>query len=266
MGMEIDEFLTRIGVKDANPTIFRIEERVALDAEKLPVDGKVVEKMRGIRTHTSTKSRSVSVIGFIVCADPFPEQIFAIPSNDLRNVLAETDMIDIKDSKLLGYGDDVDFAFNLQVLEKGKGLHLKFDNPPIVLEKEIVKRILKVDSILASSSAFVDTDGEYARITLRDKTGNAGKVTVKSTFPEFHARFEERFVECLKLLGDNGATLNLDGYDPGREHKAHGLAKIELLDSNAIISYYVNEITQKVQEQKKAKKEKEEETEGSLEV
>ena len=259
MDMEIDEFLTRIGVKDANPTIFRVEERVALDAEKLPVNGEAMKKLRGIRTHTNTEDRSVSVVGFIVYDKQFPEQIFAIPSNDLRNILAETERIEITGSKLMGYGGNMDFAFNLQVMEKGKGLHLQYDNMPITLVQDVIKRILRIDSILASESVFVDTDGKVAKITLQDKNGSTGKVIVASDFPPFHARFEHRFVECLKLLGDNEATLNLDGYDPKREHKAHGLAKIELMDSNAIIDYYINEITQKVQEQKKTtKKEKEE--------
>lgn len=261
MYMEIDEFLTRIGIKEANPTIFRIEERATLDAEKLPVNGEVVNKLRGIRTHTNTKDRSVSIVGFIVYDRQFPEQIFALPSNDLRNVIAETDRIEIIGSKLMGYGNSMDFAFNLQVMEKGKGLHLRYDNTSITLVKDVIKRILKIDGMITAESVFVDTDGKIAKITLQNKTGDTGKVIIASDFPEFHARFEDRFIECLKLLGDNEATLNLDGYNPNREHKAHGLGRIELVDSNAIVDYYINEVTQKVQEQKKTTKKEKEETE-----
>lgn len=259
MGMEIDEFLMRIGVKEASPTIFRVEERPALDAEKLPVNGEAVNKLRGIRTHTNTQDRSVSIVGFIVYEKSFPEQIFAIPSGDLKNILAESERIEISGSKLIGYGGGTDFAFNLQVMEKGKGLHLQYDYPPMVLVTGVIKRILRIDSMLDSESVFIDTDGSIAKITLQGKTGNIGKVIIASEFPPFHARFENRFVECLKLIGDNEATLNLDGYDRKREHNAHGLAKIELVDSNAMITYYISEITQKAQEQKKATgKEKEE--------
>ena len=252
--MEIDEFLTRIGIKEANPTIFRIEERATLDGEKLPVNGEAVNKLRGIRTHTNTNDRSVSIVGFIVYEKQFPEQIFALPSNDLRNVIAETDRIEIIGSKLMGYSNSMDFAFNLQVMEKGKGLHLRYDNVSISLTKDVIKRILKIDSMITAESVFVDTDGKVTKITLQNKTGDIGKVIIASSFPEFHARFENRFVECLKLLGDNEATLNLDGYTPNREHKAHGLGRIELVDSNAIVDYYINEITQKVQERKKITK------------
>ena len=239
MVMEIDEFLNRIGIKDASPTIFRLEEREIN-----------TEKKRGIRTHTNVTDGSVSIVGFIAYNKPFPDQIFAIPSEDLKNILRESERIEIMDSKLMGYGN-VDFAFNLQVLEKGKGIHLQYDNPEILLDKENIKKILKIDSILSSTSVFIDTDGKNVIITLQNKIGNIGKVTIPSNFPEFHARFEGRFVECLKLAGDTNVSFNLDGYDPKRDHKMHGLARIEVTDSNAMISYYINEITQKVQEKKK---------------
>ena len=262
--MEIDEFLTRIGVKESNPTIFRLEERATLNVDNLG-NGNATEVLKGVKTYTNTEDKSVSVVGFLAYDKPFPESVFAIPSEDLRNLLAESERIEIQESKLMGYGA-MDFAFNLQVLEKGKTIKLTYDNQPIPLDKDTVKKILRVATVLgikdtdSTSSTFIDADGTEIVITLSNKTGNKGKVTIKSDFPEIHSRFESRFVECLKLIGDHDAELNLDGYDPKREHKAHGLARIEMTDSNAIISYYIHEITQKVQESKKAKKEKKEES------
>ncbi len=252
--MEIDEFLTRIDVQKANPSVFRISERSILDEFKGDSKGEI----RGIWSHTTTADRSISVVGFSKYDKPFPEKVFAMSAKDLRNLLAETDKIEIEDSYLHASGD-MDFRFKLEVMEKGKGLHLTYDNPSITLPKEAIQKIIKIDSIVDSTSAFVDTDGEFVTITLKNKESNSGKVKIPSTFPEFHARFEERFVEALKLIGNNDATLNLDGYDPKREHKAHGLAKLELRDSDTIISYYINEVTQKVQEQKKTKKPEEKE-------
>lgn len=249
--MEIDEFLTRISVSDATPTIFRISERTELDEFSRESKG----TLKGIWSHTNTTDRAITVSGFIIYDKPFPEQIFAIPSGDLRNVLAETERVEIRGSYLLGYGE-MDFQFKLEIMNAGKGLHLTYDNPDVFLTKEMIKKIIKIDRYIDSVNAFVDADGKSLSIRLENRNGNSGKVTMESDFPEFHARFEKRFVECLKLVGDNDATLNLDGYDSKREHKAHGLGRIQVRDTNAIITYYMNEITQKVQEQKKSKKSK----------
>lgn len=267
--MEIDEFLTRIGVKEASPTIFKIEERATLNVNN-PENGEATETLKGIKTYTKTEDKSIIVIGFLTYDKPFPEQVFAIPSEDLRNLMAESERIEIQESKLMGYGA-MDFSFNLQILDNSKTIKPKYDNDPVFLDKDTIKKILRVANVLdikdsdSTSSTYVDADGEKLTITLVNKLGNKGTVVIPSKFPEIHSRFENRFVECLKLVGDNDVELNLDGYNPAREHKAHGLARIEMMDSNAIISYYIHEITQKVQESKKAKKEKKEESETPAE-
>jgi len=250
--MEIEEFLTRIDIrtdaKKETPTIFRISERSVLDEFSKDSKG----DLRGIWSHLTTQDKSVTVVGFSKYDKPFPENVFAIPTKDLRNVLVETDSIEIEDSYIHASGD-VDFRFKLEVMEKGKGLHLKYDNQPMSLTKETMQKLIKADSILDSTSVFIDISEGFATITLKNKNGNSGHVKIPSDFPEYHARFEERFMECIKLIGNNDATLNLDGYDPNRDHKTHGLGKLELRDNDSIISYYITEVTQKVQDEKRKK-------------
>lgn len=250
--MEIEEFLTRIDIrtdaKKETPTIFRISERSELDEFSKDSKG----ELRGIWSHLTTQDKSVTVVGFSKYDKPFPENVFAIPTKDLRNVLVETNSIEIEDSFLHASGD-MDFRFKLEVMEKGKGLHLTYDNQPMALTKETIQKLIKIDSILDSTSTFIDISEGLATITLKNKKGNSGHVRIPSDFPEYHARFEERFMECIKLIGNNDATLNLDGYDPNRDHKAHGLGKLEIRDNDSIISYYITEVTQKAQDERKKK-------------
>jgi len=250
--MEIEEFLTRIDIrtdaKKETPTIFRISERSVLDEFSKDSKG----DLRGIWSHLTTQDRSVTVVGFSKYDKPFPENVFAIPTKDLRNVLLETNKIEIEESYLHASGD-MDFRLKLEVMEKGKALRLQYDNPLIALSKETIQKIIKIDSILDSTSVFIDISEGFATITLKNKNGNSGHVKIPSDFPEYHARFEERFMECIKLIGNNDATLNLDGYDPNRDHKAHGLARLEIRDNDSIISYYIKEVTQKVQDDRKRK-------------
>jgi len=251
--MEIEEYLTRIGISNSEPTIFRLSQRSGLDEFGKDTKG----NLKGIWSHTRTIDRSVTVVGFITYDKPFPEQIFALDSEYLKRILSETDRIEIQQSDLVGSGN-IDFRFRLEVVDKGKGVNLTYDNPPIVLTKEIIKKILKADKIIDGAEfVYIDTDGSKVAIIL-EKSNNKAKVSFESDFPLFHARFEKRFVEILKLVGENDVELNLDGYAPDGKtklRKVHGTTRISYTDSNAIIHYYVNEITQKVREEKKEKEE-----------
>ena len=250
--MEIDEFLTRIALSGAEPTIFSIYEK----GKNLTPRGKELEfDRRTLKTYTKTED--ATVIGYIHYDDPFPKQIFAIEPEGIKNILKESTSLKIDDSFLLGSGN-IDFKWKLKILGTTKTLDLVFDNPNIPLSKELIGRIIRADSILDTSTVGISSDGKEVSITVSGKIkDNQAKIKIPFSCDPFDALYEKRFIECLKLVGNNDVMLNVDGYRPGMKKTSHGLGKIELKDETTEITYYVSEITRSVSEEKqKTKKEK----------
>lgn len=234
--MEIDEFLTKIEIRDAGPTLFNASGQS--DATTI------------IKTHTKTKDMTVTIDGILNYNHKFPAKIFSMDSGDLKNILSVSDTIDIIESKIYGHGI-ADFAFNLQLLSTGKRINVAYDTEPIILDERIIKTIQKVANTLdmkeTDDNAFISihSSGKDVVIKLENKTGNVGKIKIDQKFPEINSLFSCRFLECIKLAGNGTIELNLDGYNPNKQRPSRGFGMLKISGENYTIMYYISEIPQK---------------------
>ena len=79
---------------------------------------------------------------------------------------------------------------------------------------------------------------------------NMARVRIPFKTNEFHSLYQRRFIDCLKLVGNNDVFLNVDGYKPNTPRNSRGLGKIVLKDKNSVISYYISEVTRTVHEER----------------
>ena len=243
--MEIDEFLTRIALSGADPTIFVLYEK----GENVTASGKKIYfENRTLKTYT--RAEDSSVVGTIDYDDPFPKQIFAMEPEGLRAILAQSANLKIDDTYMVATGD-VDFRWKLEVLGKSKNMDFQYDYPDIPLSKDLVARIIRADSVLETTTVSVKSDGKEVVIELTGKVkGNIARVRVPFKTNEFYSLYQRRFVDCLKLVGNNDVFLNVDGYKPNTPRNSRGLGKIVLKDKNSVISYYISEVTRTVHEER----------------
>ena len=95
--MEIDEFLTRIALSGADPTIFVLYEK----GENVTASGKKIYfENRTLKTYT--RAEDSSVVGTIDYDDPFPKQIFAMEPEGLKAILAQSANLKIDDTYMVG--------------------------------------------------------------------------------------------------------------------------------------------------------------------
>ena len=241
--MEIDEFLTRISLSGADPTIFTLYEK----GKNITPSGKeLVFENRTLKTYT--KAEDASVVGMIRYEKPFPKTIFAMEPEGLKNILAESSNVKIEDTYLIASGN-MDFMWKLEVLGKSKTMDFKYERPDILLTKDTIAKIIRADRILDTTTVLVEGNGKDVSITLTGKIkSNHAKITVPSTVKPFNAMYEKRFVECLKLCGERDVKFNVDGKKSVVESDVRGAGMIQISDDTATISYYVTEITRSVSE------------------
>ena len=239
--MEIDEFLTRISLSGADPTIFTLYEK----GKNITPSGKeLVFENRTIKTYT--KAEDASVVGMIRYDKPFPKTIFAMEPEGLKNILAESSDIRIEDTYLIAKGN-MDFMWKLEVLGKSKTMDFQYERPDILLTKDTIAKIIRADRILDTTTVLVEANGKEVSITLTGKIkSNHAKITVPSTVKPFDALYEKRFIECLKLCGERDVKFNADGKKPGMDSEVHGAGMLQIADDSASITYYVTEITRSV--------------------
>ena len=239
--MEIDEFLTRISLSGADPTIFTLYEK----GKNITPSGKeLVFENRTLKTYT--KAEDASVVGMIRYEKPFPKTIFAMEPEGLKNILAESSNVKIEDTYLIASGN-MDFMWKLEVLGKSKTMDFKYERPDILLTKDTIAKIIRADRILDTTTVLVEGNGKDVSITLTGKIkSNHAKITVPSTVKPFNAMYEKRFVECLKLCGERDVKFNVDGKKSVVESDVRGAGMIQISDETATISYYVTEITRSV--------------------
>ena len=239
--MEIDEFLTRISLSGADPTIFTLYEK----GKNITPSGKeLVFENRTIKTYT--KAEDASVVGMIMYDKPFPKTIFAMEPEGLKNILAESSDIRIEDTYLIAKGN-MEFMWKLEVLGKSKTLDFQYERPDILLTKDTIAKIIRADRILDTTTVLVEATGKEVAITLTGKIkSNHAKITVPSTVKPFDALYEKRFIECLKLCGERDVKFNADGKKPGMDSGVHGAGMLQIADDTATITYYITEITRSV--------------------
>lgn len=239
--MEIDEFLTRISLSGADPTIFTLYEK----GKNITPSGKeLVFDNRTLKTYT--KAEDASVVGMIRYDRPFPKTIFAMEPEGLKNILAESSDIRIEDTYLIASGN-MDFMWKLEVLGKSKTMDFQYERPDILLTKDTIAKIIRADRILDTTTVLVEANGKEVSITLTGKIKqNHAKITVPSTVKPFDALYEKRFIECLKLCGERDVKFNADGKKPGMDSEVHGAGMLQIADDSASITYYVTEITRSV--------------------
>ena len=239
--MEIDEFLTRISLSGADPTIFTLYEK----GKNITPSGKeLVFENRTIKTYT--KAEDASVVGMIRYDKPFPKTIFAMEPEGLKNILAESSDIRIEDTYLIAKGN-MEFMWKLEVLGKSKTMDFQYERPDILLTKDTIAKIIRADRILDTTTVLVEGNGKEVNITLTGKIkSNHAKIVVPSTVKPFDALYEKRFVECLKLCGERDVKFNADGKKPGMDSEVHGAGMLQIADDTASITYYVTEITRSV--------------------
>ena len=241
--MEIDEFLTRISLSGADPTIFTLYEK---GKNTTPSGKELVFENRTLKTYT--KAEDASVVGMIRYEKPFPKTIFAMEPEGLKNILAESSNVKIEDTYLIASGN-MDFMWKLEVLGKSKTMDFKYERPDILFTKDTIAKIIRADRILDTTTVLVEGDGKNVSITLTGKIkSNHAKITVPSTVKPFDALYEKRFVECLKLCGERDVKFNVDGKKSVMESDVRGAGMIQISDETATISYYVTEITRSVSE------------------
>ena len=241
--MEIDEFLTRISLSGADPTIFTLYEK---GKNTTPSGKELVFENRTLKTYT--KAEDASVVGMIRYEKPFPKTIFAMEPEGLKNILAESSNVKIEDTYLIASGN-MDFMWKLEVLGKSKTMDFKYERPDILLTKDTIAKIIRADRILDTTTVLVEGNGKDVSITLTGKIkSNHAKITVPSTVKPFDALYEKRFVECLKLCGERDVKFNVDGKKSVMESDVRGAGMIQISDETATISYYVTEITRSVSE------------------
>ena len=241
--MEIDEFLTRISLSGADPTIFTLYEK---GKNTTPSGKELVFENRTLKTYT--KAEDASVVGMIRYEKPFPKTIFAMEPEGLKNILVESSNVRIEDTYLIASGN-MDFMWKLEVLGKSKTMDFKYERPDILLTKDTIAKIIRADRILDTTTVLVEGDGKNVSITLTGKIkSNHAKITVPSTVKPFDAMYEKRFVECLKLCGERDVKFNVDGKKSVVKSDVRGAGMIQISDETATISYYVTEITRSVSE------------------
>ena len=243
--MEIDEFLTRISLSGADPTIFTLYEK----GKNITPSGKeLVFENRTLKTYT--KAEDASVVGMIRYDRPFPKTIFAMEPEGLKNILAESSDIRIEDTFLIAKGN-MEFMWKLEVLGKSKTLDFQYERPDILLTKDTIAKIIRADRILDTTTVLVEGNGKEVNITLTGKIkSNHAKIVVPSTVKPFDALYEKRFVECLKLCGERDVKFNADGKKPGMDSEVHGAGMLQIVDDTATITYYITEITRSVSQEK----------------
>ena len=243
--MEIDEFLTRISLSGADPTIFTLYEK----GKNITPSGKeLVFENRTLKTYT--KAEDASVVGMIRYDRPFPKTIFAMEPEGLKNILAESSDIRIEDTFLIAKGN-MEFMWKLEVLGKSKTLDFQYERPDILLTKDTIAKIIRADRILDTTTVLVEATGKEVNITLTGKIkSNHAKIVVPSTVKPFDALYEKRFVECLKLCGERDVKFNADGKKPGMDSEVHGAGMLQIVDDTATITYYITEITRSVSQEK----------------
>ena len=239
--MEIDEFLTRISLSGADPTIFTLYER----GKNITPSGKELDfENRTIKTYT--KAEDASVVGMIRYDRPFPKTIFAMEPEGLKNILAESSNVRIENTYLIASGN-MDFMWKLEVLGKSKTMDFQYERPDILLTKDTIAKIIRADRILDTTTVLVEGNGKELSITLTGKIkSNHAKIVVPSTVKPFDALYEKRFIECLKLCGERDVKFNADGKKPGMDSEVHGAGMLQIADDTASITYYVTEITRSV--------------------
>ena len=241
--MEIDEFLTRISLSGADPTIFTLYEK---GKNVTPTGKELVFDNRTLKTYT--KAEDASVVGMIRYDRPFPKTIFAMEPEGLKNILAESSNVRIENTYLIASGN-MDFMWKLEVLGKSKTMDFQYERPDILLTKDTIAKIIRADRILDTTTVLVEGDGKNVSITLTGKIkSNHAKITVPSTVKPFDAMYEKRFVECLKLCGERDVKFNVDGKKSVVKSDVRGAGMIQISDETATISYYVTEITRSVSE------------------
>ena len=239
--MEIDEFLTRISLSGADPTIFTLYEK---GKNTTPSGKELVFENRTLKTYT--KAEDASVVGMIRYEKPFPKTIFAMEPEGLKNILAESSNVRIEDTYLIASGT-MDFMWKLEVLGKSKTMDFQYERPDILLTKDTIAKIIRADRILDTTTVLVEANGKEVSITLTGKIKqNHAKITVPSTVKPFDALYEKRFIECLKLCGERDVKFNADGKKPGMDSEVHGAGMLQIADDSASITYYVTEITRSV--------------------
>ena len=239
--MEIDEFLTRISLSGADPTMFTLYEK---GKNTTPSGKELVFENRTLKTYT--KAEDASVVGMIRYDRPFPKTIFAMEPEGLKNILAESSNVRIEDTYLIASGN-MDFMWKLEVLGKSKTMDFQYERPDILLTKDTIAKIIRADRILDTTTVLVEANGKEVSITLTGKIkSNHAKITVPSTVKPFDALYEKRFIECLKLCGERDVKFNADGKKPGMDSEVHGAGMLQIADDSASITYYVTEITRSV--------------------
>jgi len=239
--MEIDEFLTRISLSGADPTIFTLYEK---GKNTTPSGKELVFENRTLKTYT--KAEDASVVGMIRYDRPFPKTIFAMEPEGLKNILAESSNVRIENTYLIASGN-MDFMWKLEVLGKSKTMDFQYERPDILLTKDTIAKIIRADRILDTTTVLVEGNGKELSITLTGKIkSNHAKIVVPSTVKPFDALYEKRFIECLKLCGERDVKFNADGKKPGMDSEVHGAGMLQIADDTASITYYVTEITRSV--------------------
>ena len=239
--MEIDEFLTRISLSGADPTIFTLYEK---GKNTTPSGKELVFENRTLKTYT--KAEDASVVGMIRYEKPFPKTIFAMEPEGLKNILVESSNVRIEDTYLIASGN-MDFMWKLEVLGKSKTMDFQYERPDILLTKDTIAKIIRADRILDTTTVLVEGNGKELSITLTGKIkSNHAKIVVPSTVKPFDALYEKRFIECLKLCGERDVKFNADGKKPGMDSEVHGAGMLQIADDTASITYYVTEITRSV--------------------
>ena len=247
--MEIDEFLTRISLSGADPTIFTLYEK----GENVTASGKKVYfDKRTLKTYTRTED--TVVIGLIEYEEPFPKQIFAMEPEGLKYILSESSNLKIEENSLVATGN-IDCRWKLEVLGKSKTLELKYDQPDIPLTKELIARIIRADSVLDATTVRMSSTGQEVIIELSGKMkSNLAKVRMPFKGEKFESIYQKRYIECLKLAANNDVLLNVDGYKPEARRDTRGAGRILLKDDNSSIAYYVTEVTRSINDEKRAAK------------
>ena len=244
--MEIDEFLTRISLSNADPTIFTLYEKgknVTAKGKELFFDHRTLK--------TYTKTEDASVVGMINYDKPFPKTIFAMNPEGLKNILNESSNIRIEDTYLIASGN-MDFTWKLEVLGASKTMDFQYSRPDIILTKDDIAKIIRADRIVDTSTVLVEGNGKNVTITLKGKVQqNHAKITVASPVKSFDALYDKRFIECLKLCGERDVKFNVDGKKSGVGSDVHGAGMIQISDETSTITYYLTEITRSVSETRK---------------
>lgn len=245
--MEIDEFLTRISLSGAEPTIFTLYEK----GKNITATGKEVHyDNRTLKTYT--KSEGTTIIGTINYDKPFPKQIFAMEPEGLKFILQESDNVVIDDTYLVASGN-MDIRWKLEVLGKGKTMEFAYKMKDIPISKDIVAKIIRADRVINADVVSISSDGKKLGIELlNNMKGYKAYIKMDEKTDVFDAMYGKQFIECIKLVGDKDAIINIDGKKEGMPESMRGLGKIEISDDTAKITYYIAEITRSVNEERKA--------------